>query len=252
MMNIIETNNASNDLLDKPNHFSAGESIEWLKQAWNLFKNDFVIWLVMMLAWIAIAFFANWVPFVGSLAVAVMTPAVLAGFYYAAHQAYSGRKVQFEDIFYGLQNKLQPLIILGLIQLGFYIAIGLLVALTVGIGGFAMIASAASDSATGMLMSLVMGAIGTILVMVGSIPFAMAMWYAPILVMFHDLPPVEALKRSFFACLKNWLTWLIFLIVMMILFALSVLTLGLGALLLAALCVITVYISYRAVFFNPS
>ena len=36
-----------------------------------------------------------------------------------------------------------------------------------------------------------------------SIPIYMAIWFAPSLVIFHDMKPVDALKTSFFACLAS-------------------------------------------------
>ncbi len=36
-----------------------------------------------------------------------------------------------------------------------------------------------------------------------SIPLMMAAWFAPLLVIFKDMPPLEAMRLSFVACLKN-------------------------------------------------
>ena len=140
------------------------------------------------------------------------------------------------------------MLILGAIQLGFYIALALFTILGVALGGAAMFASAAADSAASMLVTMVLAAVGTLVLILISIPFSMAMLYAPLLVLFHDMTATQALSRSFKACLSNWLPWLLFSIVVMVLFMLSALTLGLGAIVIAVLCVISVYLSYRSVF----
>jgi hypothetical protein len=248
MTDILAANHTSGHLLPTHNKFPAGEGIEWLKQAWELFKKDFIIWLVLMVVWLIAIFIISFIPFIGSLAVSLATPAVIAGFFYAAHQAHQGKKVQFEDVFYGFKNKLEPLLILGAIQLGFYIALALVAFFGAALGGVALFASAAADSSASMLVTMALAAVGTLFLILISIPFSMAMLYAPLLVLFHDMTATQALSRSFKACLSNWLPWLLFSIVVMVLFMLSALTLFVGAIVIAVLCVISVYLSYRAVF----
>lgn len=248
MTDIIEANHASGHLLPTHNKLPAGQGIEWLKQAWELFKKDFIIWLVLMVVWLIAIFIVSFIPFIGSLAVSLATPAIIAGFFYAAHQAHQGNKVQFEDVFYGFKNKLEPLLILGAIQLGFYFALALVTILGVTLGGVALFASAAADSTASMLVTMALAAVGTLVLILISIPFSMAMLYAPLLVLLHDMTATQALSRSFKACLSNWLPWLLFSIVVTVLFMLSALTLFIGAIVIAVLCVISVYLSYRSVF----
>jgi hypothetical protein len=43
-----------------------------------------------------------------------------------------------------------------------------------------------------------------------SLPIVMAIWFAPALVVFNAMQPVDALKASFHACLKNTLVFLVY------------------------------------------
>lgn len=248
MTDVIEANHTSDNLLPTHNKLPAGDGIEWLKQAWSLFKKDFVIWLVLIVAWLITILVLNFIPYIGQLALSLVSPAIIAGFFYMAHQAHQGHKVEFNDVFYGFKNKLEPLLILGAIQLVFYIALGLITVLGVTLGGMAMIASAAADSAASMFVTMAFATAGTLVLILISIPFSMAMLYAPILVLLHDMTVTQALSRSLKACLSNWLPWLLFCIVTTVLFMLSALTLFIGAIVIAVLCIISVYISYRSVF----
>ena len=49
-----------------------------------------------------------------------------------------------------------------------------------------------------------------LVVMALSIPLAMAIWFAPALVVFHDLQPLDAMKQSFAGCLKNIVPFLVY------------------------------------------
>ncbi len=248
MTDVIEATHTSDNLLPTHNKLPAGDGIEWLKQAWELFKKDFIIWFVLLVLWLIAIFVVSFIPFFGSLALSLVSPAIIAGFFYMAHQAHQGHKVEFNDVFYGFKNKLEPLLILGAIQLAFYIALGLLTVMGVALGGMAMIASAAADSAASMFVTMAFATAGTLVLILISIPFSMAMLYAPILVLFHDMTAIQSLSRSFKACLSNLLPWLLFSIVATVLFMLSALTLFIGAIVIAALCIISVYISYRSIF----
>ena len=45
----------------------------------------------------------------------------------------------------------------------------------------------------------------------------MATWFAPALIVLHDVAPGAALKASFFACLRNWIPFLVYSVVLLVL-----------------------------------
>jgi uncharacterized membrane protein len=87
-----------------------------------------------------------------------------------------------------------------------------------------------------------------LLVMVLSIPVIMATWFAPALVYFHQMKPVDAMKASFAAGQKNWLPMSIFGIILMVAGFFAMLPLMLGFLLLLPIFCGAVYASYRDIF----
>ena len=80
------------------------------------------------------------------------------------------------------------------------------------------------------------------------LPLLMALWFSPALVYFHNEAPLDALKISFFASLRNWLPFLVYGILMLMLFVVAAIPLMLGFLVAGPLALISIYTSYRAVF----
>jgi uncharacterized membrane protein len=78
-----------------------------------------------------------------------------------------------------------------------------------------------------------------------------AYWFAPPLVMLHDLPAIPAMKESLFASLRNWLPFLVYGLVMGALAVAAAIPMGLGLLVWLPLLVASSYASYRAVFTEP-
>ena len=76
----------------------------------------------------------------------------------------------------------------------------------------------------------------------------MALWFSTPLVVLRDLGVLEALRTSFFACLKNILPFLVYGAVMLLLMIVATLPLLLGWLILGPVLLATIYTSYRDVF----
>jgi uncharacterized membrane protein len=80
------------------------------------------------------------------------------------------------------------------------------------------------------------------------LPLLMALWFAPALVIFHDVQPMAAMKSSFQGCLRNMLPFLIYGIVGFLLAIVAVIPLGLGLLVLGPVMWGTMYVGYRDIF----
>jgi uncharacterized membrane protein len=79
-------------------------------------------------------------------------------------------------------------------------------------------------------------------------PLAMAVWFAPALVILDDQPGLQALWASLLACLRNALPLLLYSIVSSVLLLFAVIPLGLGLILWIPVMLLTIYTSYRDVF----
>jgi uncharacterized membrane protein len=77
---------------------------------------------------------------------------------------------------------------------------------------------------------------------------AMALWFAPALVVFRGTAPVDALRVSFSASLKNIVPFVVYGVIYIVASILASIPFGLGWLVLAPLVTISVYSSYEDVF----
>ena len=80
------------------------------------------------------------------------------------------------------------------------------------------------------------------------LPLFMAIWFAPALVVFHDVQPIAAMKMSFQGALKNIVPFLVYGIVGFGLAIVAVIPLGLGMLVWAPLLWASIYTSYRDIY----
>ena len=92
--------------------------------------------------------------------------------------------------------------------------------------------------------------LGFLVAMALMVPLYMALWFAPALVIFHGMKPVEALKSSFFACLKNVVPFLFYGVITMVLFVIASIPLGLGLLVMVPVMIASIYAGYRDIFFE--
>ena len=82
-----------------------------------------------------------------------------------------------------------------------------------------------------------------------ALPLYMALWFAPALIVFDNLKPVDAMKASFFACLKNMVPFLLYSIILLVLCVIAAIPLCLGFLVLGPVIIASIYAGYRDVFF---
>ena len=75
-----------------------------------------------------------------------------------------------------------------------------------------------------------------------------AYWFAPALVIMHDMKPVAAMKASFFACFRNFFTMVVYGIVMFVAGIIAVIPFGLGMLVWVPVAITSTYVAYRQIF----
>ena len=173
--------------------------------------------LLLIIASIALAS----VSLIGPMVFCLLTPLLCSGALRACQKASNSERLEVSDFFSGFQTNTNGLVILGVIimacQAGFVVLF--------------------EGSLVARLLSLLL-----------LFPLVMAIWFAPALVFFNNMPPVEALKASFNACLKNTLPVLVYGLVVMVLLFFAALPVGLGFLVLIPVLSGSVYVSYRDIF----
>jgi len=87
-----------------------------------------------------------------------------------------------------------------------------------------------------------------LLMMALSVPVLMAVWFAPALVALHERGPLEAMKESFQACLKNAVPFLVYGVVGLVLAIVASIPFGLGWLLFGPVLIASVYTAYKDIY----
>jgi len=236
---------------------SPGAGMEWISASWQLFAKSPMMWILMIVLYAIFYLALAFVPFVGSLAGYLLYGIILAGWLAAAQAVANDKKLEIDYLFSGFKTRTNPLFIIGAIYTGGSIAIlivlvvmAIFIALAMGASGAisALMSGDTSELATFAPAAIITFLFIVLLGLALLTPLFMALWFAPALVYFHNEEPVQALKTSFFACLKNLLPFTIYGIVMILLMIVAAIPLMLGFLVVGPIALISMYTSYRAVF----
>lgn len=225
----------------------AGNGTSWLGQSWALFTGAPFTWIGMWLLFVLLMMVLAFIPFANYLA----PPLLLGGIALGCERWRRYRVVEIGDLFAGFQRHASPLLIQGLLYLAgvFIITIPAVIIMFVGIflGAASAGHSAGGEAALTMVLLV---ALGVLLILALMLPLMAAMWFAPALIVLHDIAPFEAMKQSFFACFKNWLSMTVYSLVLLLLFCVAMIPCGLGLLVVGPWMTVSVYASYRDIFFE--
>ena len=229
-------------LCSEPNRVAAGRGASWWGEAWRIFRQSPGLWIGIGIVLIIIQFALGKIPVVGDLATSLLFPVFGAGLILGCHSLDCGEDLTFGHLFAGFQVNFGRLLMIGVLTLvGFTIIF--LVAMALGWGGG--VASSGSRSIAAMMSGLLLVGLVVLLLM---IPVIMATWYAPALVVLHDISAFDAMKMSFSGCLRNFLPFLVYGLMFILLAIVATLPIGLGWLVLMPVMFCSTYTSYRDIF----
>lgn len=221
----------------------AGNGIGWIGQGWNMFREAPGTWIGLSLTFLLVIMVIGMIPLVNFF-LNLILPVFIGGLMMGCKAQEEGEELRVGHLFAAFSSHAGKLILVGLVYLVGIIAIMLVLAVVGGGIGFgaAMMGSGAGGASVAAML------IAGLLAMVLMVPLAMAVWYAPALVVFHDVAPLQAMKSSFFACLKNFMPFLVYSLVLVVLAILACLPIFLGWLVLIPVIQASVYASYKDMF----
>lgn len=236
----------------------AGRGWGWIVEGWQLFAQAPGIWIVILLIYLGISVVLSFIPIVGGLAYMLLSPVLAGGMLYGAAALARGEPLEIAHLFRGFQDqeRMGPLVLLGLISLAGYVLMALVAVVFVG-GGLMMSAvmdSTGTHMAPEALGGLFAGAGLIVLLVVLTIGFliTMALFYGIPLVMLGGQNAWPAAQDSIVACWANMLPLLVFGLIYLVLGVVAIIPFGLGMLVLGPVTVGAVYASYRDVFGEAS
>jgi uncharacterized membrane protein len=225
----------------------AGRGWQWIVDGFTLFKKNPVIWIALVVA-LAVLWIVSWfIPLLGPLLFNLLSPVFFAGLMIGCRAVDENRELEIAHLFAGFRYA-GPLVTVGGVYLvGTIVVIGIVVLLT-GSAALSGVLSKSTADVEAMATALRSMALAFAIGAAVYIPLLMMIWFAPLLVVFNGLPPVEAMKLSFAACLKNMLPFLVYGVVILVLWFIASIPFLLGLLVLLPVLFCSVYASYKDIF----
>ena len=240
-------------LLDPPRRNGIGAGWRWIADGFRYFGRAPLIWIIIMLIFFAIMVVLSMIPIVSLLA-NLLSPVFMGGILLGCRALDQGRPLQVGHLFEGFRRNTGSLAAVGALYLLGSIAIlllgGVIMMLTGGGDLFAFMQAgqpgampdeAMAGMATGVLLA-------ALVVLALYVPLLMALWFAPALVVFHDLGAVAAMKTSLAGCWRNVLPFLLYGLVGLVLIVLGAIPFGLGLLVVMPALLASVYVAYKDIF----
>ncbi len=232
----------------------AGRGWAWIVEGWQLFAQAPGVWIVILLIYLGISVVLSFIPFVGGLAYMLLSPVLAGGMLYGAAALARGEPLEIAHLFRGFQDqeRMGPLVLLGLISLAGYVLMALVVIVFMG-GGLIMGATLDStgtvvppEAMGGLLAGA--GLIALLIILVLGALITMVLFYGVPLVMLAGQNAWPAAQDSVAACWINMLSLLVFGLIYLVLAVVATIPFGLGFLVLGPVTIGAVYASYRDVF----
>jgi hypothetical protein len=227
----------------------AGSGWAWLAGGWSLFMRAPLMWIISLIlvfvCFVALAL----VPILGQIVGNVLQPVILAGWMIACRSLERGGDFELDHLLGGFKKNFGDLVIVGLLFLVGEVVIFLFfAAYLVFTVGTAFLMGSPDQMLTALAATGLTILLGFLIALLFLVPLVAAYWFAPVLVVMHDMKPVEAMKASFFACIANFIPMLIYGILMIPLFILASIPFGLGLLVAIPMTIASIYVSYREIF----
>lgn len=227
---------------------NAKQGLQWILSGFYLFRKAPLAWMILCFTLLLIGRLMSLVPMLGMFIFVLISPAFQAGLMHGCKAQEQGKPLEMGHLFSAFRTNAAPLITIGGVSL---IGQILILGLAMLIGGSQMtdmmLYGKRVDESE--LMGVMSSFLTSSLIMLAlSIPLMMATWFAPLLIVFHNLPPVAAMKRSFFACLRNLIPFQVYGITLIILTIICLMPYGVGLVILIPMLFTSIYVSYKDIF----
>jgi hypothetical protein len=223
----------------------AGQGWAWIADGFGLFKKAPGIWIALVVVLIVIMVVLRLIPFVGAVAAVLLMPALTGGLMLGCEAQQQGGTLELRHLFEGFKEHTGNLIALGALNIVALIIVLIPVFVIVGVGAAVGVMQGDATGAVAMGGSFMLAMLVFLALIV---PVAMALWFAPALVVLRGLAPVAAIRESFVGCLKNIIPFLIYGVVMLVLSVLATVPILLGWLVLGPVAIASIYTAYRDIF----
>jgi len=220
----------------------------WIVQGFQMFRKAPMVWmLICFIPFLIVITLSLLIPMAGPLIFMLIAPVFLAGIMVACRDQEQGRKIEVSHLFIGFKTRTAPLITVGGIFL-----VGLLIIYSVFLstGGSDLIAMLErgkryDSSEIGGISSNILSSF--LMVILLQIPLLMAFIFSPALIILHNFSPVNAMKKSFLACIRNIIPFFVYNIILNLLSIIVLLVPYIGLVILSPVLFASIYVSYKEI-----
>lgn len=225
----------------------ASRGAGWIGDGWRTFTASPGMWIATTIIFMVIWILLSILPVI-SLVSGILGPVFLGGLMVGCDKVRKGEGLALGDLFSGFQRNAGGLMLVGLL----YLVGWFLIMMFVGIGAAVLIGTTVGFSPESLRdNAALMGPAFILVFLIAfglSLPLIMAIWFAPALVVFHDLQAFAAMRASFSGCLKNIWPSLLYGVLAFLALIVAALPLGLGLLVWIPMLWGSVYAGYRDIF----
>lgn len=231
-------------LRETPQSVGVGQGLAWISEGWRLFSISKGTWIGIFVVYCILLFISSLIPFASN----VLNTVLLGGVMLGCRALDQGDELRIGHLFAGFSKNVGSLLLLGVLMLVF-ILLAAVVAGVFTIGGAAGIALLGKGDP-----SVIAGAGATAIMLFALVwlalvlPISLAVWFAPALIVLHDVPVLQAMLLSFKGALRNIIPSLLYSIVLVVLILIAIIPLGLGLLVLGPVIFASVYAAYKDIF----
>ena len=227
-----------------------GRGADWLFEGFAYFKKSIVHWIIATIIFYVLSIGLNIIPVIGALLDYVLLMVLMGGLMIGCQHQAQGDQFKVAHLFAGFSQSTKSLVILGVLYLiGILVVIIMIGVIIFLIPGSDQLINAVEDKNPDLVGEALTAVLLVILIAASLLmPLIMAFWFAPALVVFHDVTPLAAAKLSFLGCLKNILPFLIYGVVGIVLLFIALIPAGLGLLILTPMIFASIYIAYTEIF----
>lgn len=223
---------------------SAGQAWAWIVSGFELFKANPVMWIVILLIYLAVIIPISLVPVIGSVVSTLLAPVFAAGMMWGCKALVNKQDLEINHLFEGFKKSTAQLMAVGGIYMLSLLVIAVMMVLSLNKEVVELLMKGqelSQEQASAMMLPILFA-------MLLIVPILMAYWYAPVLIGLHNLKAVEAMKLSFVACLKNMLPFLLYGLIFTVILVVAIIPFGLGLIVAIPVMMTSLYTSYVDVF----
>ncbi|MCY0387681.1 BPSS1780 family membrane protein [Robbsia sp. Bb-Pol-6] len=193
-------------------HVSAKAGYIWFRQGLGIFRRHPLVFVTLFFAYLFIMRLVSLPPVIGSLILLLLIPGVSVGFLAASRDVLAGKPAFPTVLISGFREHgnatAKRLLGLGIVYI---VAIALVFAVSALADGgvLAQLVLLGNNPSEELTRDASPNA-AVLVSLLAYVPVAMLFWFAPVLVAWHDVPPLKALFFSWVVCWRNRAAFIVY------------------------------------------